>query len=356
MIAAAEEERFTEIKHDAEFPSNAIEWLLINNNLTIDKMDEVCWYENPTIKKDRVEKIFKKHPFKTFLQKRKFKKEQRERNPERLLREKGFNGPIKYTDHHLSHAAFSFFTSPFNTAAILTIDGVGEWETVTISKGTDKSIQKILSIDFPNSLGMLYSTITAYLGFKPNEGEYKVMGLAPYGNPKGYYEKLEEIFYHTDNKFWIDQKYFTWEYSDKIMFNKNLCKLLELPPRLPEDTLTQEHKNLAAALQKIYEKEFLRLVHKTKLLTGLDNLCLSGGCAYNGVANSLAYQYFNSVHIPFAPSDAGSAIGTCLYHYNGPRKDNTSPFLGPEFNDKIIHKVAQKYLDKVDVYHLSEKN
>ena len=255
----------------------------------------------------------------------------------------------------MSHAAFSFLTSPYHSAAILTVDGVGEWETVGIYKGKGNEITKVMSIDFPNSLGMLYSTVTSYLGFKPNEGEYKVMGLAPYGDASKYFDKLSKIFCHTDNKFWIDQKYFTWEYSEKIMFNKKFCRLLGIPPRLPEDKLTQDHKDLAAALQKIYEREFLRLVKRAKLMTGEVNLCLGGGCAYNGVANSLAYDHFDSIHVPFAPSDAGSAIGACLYSYKGKRKDNSNPFLGPEYTNFIVQRTLHGYEDKVQWYKLSEE-
>jgi carbamoyltransferase len=355
VIAAVEEERFTEIKHDAAFPINAINWCLKEARIKITDVDEVCWYENPETKKDRVIKIFNKRPFTTFFLRKKFLKEEKERNPERLLRAKGYNGPIKYTDHHLSHAAFSFLTSPFKSAAILTVDGVGEWETVGIYRGTPEGIRKLMSIDFPNSLGMLYSTVTSYLGFKPNEGEYKVMGLAPYGDASKYFDKLDKIFCHTDNKFWINQKYFTWEYSKRIMFNKKFCKLLGLPPRLPEDELTQDHKDLAAALQKIYEREFVRLVHRAKLITKEVNLCIGGGCAYNGVANSLAYDYFDSIHIPFAPSDAGSAIGACLFNYKGKRQINSNPFLGPEYTNYQVGSMLELYNDKLQWYKLTEE-
>ena len=359
VILAAEEERFTEIKHDASFPINAIKWLLNESRIKIEQIDEVCWYEDPSIKKDRVINIFNKRPIRTFFQRRKFYKEQKKHSPESLLQAIGFTGPILYTNHHLSHSAFSYYTSNFHKAAILTVDGVGEWETVTISKAEGNEITQRLSIDFPNSLGMLYSTITAYLGFKPNEGEYKVMGLAPYGNPEKYKYKLLEVFDKTSsNKFWINQKYFTWEYSDHIMFNRNLGKLLGIPPRLAEETVTQEHKDLAAALQAVYEIFFMRLVTTAKNITGFDNLCLGGGCAYNGVANYRAYEVFNSVHIPFAPSDAGSAIGACLYQYSlkkgAKRKDNSNPYLGPIFSNKEIKHTLIKYKDRVQAFKLSD--
>jgi len=349
VLAAAEEERFTGIKHDSSFPKNAIKWLLHSTVTKISDIQEVHWYENPQIKDDRVRRTFAKRPIKTFFLRQRYKKEQLRNSPQALLQALGYTGKIIYHDHHYSHAAFSYFTSPYRDAAILTVDGVGEWETTTISRGKGNKIEKLISIDFPNSLGMLYSTITSFLGFRPNEGEYKVMGLAPYGDPSVYFKKLEKVLCHTSNKFYLYQKYFTWEYSQKIMFNKKLCQLLELPPRLPEEPLTQEHKNLAAALQKLYEREFLKLVETAKNITGSQNLCLGGGCAYNGVANSLAYKYFDSIHIPFAPSDAGSAIGACL---DGHTK--VSPYLGPEFQDHQIKRLLKSYDDNVVHFKLDE--
>ena len=349
VIAAAEEERFTGIKHDSSFPINAIKWILHSTVTKISDIQEVHWYENPEIKDDRVKTIFNKRPIRTFFLRQRYKKDRKNNSPEALLQNLGYTGKIIYHDHHYSHAAFSYFTSPYRNAAILTVDGVGEWETTTISIGTGNHIKKLHSVDFPHSLGMLYSTITAYLGFRPNEGEYKVMGLAPYGDPSKYLGKLQELLDQKNPKLYLYQKYFAWEYSQQIMFTKKLCHLLELPPRLPEDTLKQEHKNLAAALQKLYELEFLKLVKKAKELTGSENLCLGGGCAYNGVANSLAYKYFKSVHIPFAPSDAGSAIGACLDGHSNP-----SPYLGPNFTDAQVKNVLKYYKDRVWSFQLSE--
>ena len=343
VIAAAEEERFTGIKHDNRFPINAINWCLRESRTSINAVDQVCWYENPVTKKDRVIKSFNKHFFKTLSKRIKFLSENKKNDPEQIIRKGGFSGQLVYTDHHLSHAAFSYFTSPYENAAILTVDGVGEWETVTISHGTKDSIKKLKSVNFPNSLGLLYSTITAYLGFKPNEGEYKVMGLAPYGNPDKFLNKLRQTVSLTTDGFIVNQKYFAWEYSDKVMFTKELFRLLGIMPRLSEEEVKQEHKDLAAAIQKLYEENFIRLVKQAKELTGEQNICLGGGCAYNGVANKLAYNYFNSVFVPFAPSDAGSAIGACLYNYNGPKKDNTNPYLGPDFSDTQVHKLIQTY-------------
>ncbi len=349
VIAAAEEERFTGIKHDSSFPKNAIRYVLSEVDKTIYDINEVHWYENPETKDNRVRTTFAKKPFRTFFLNRKYKKSKKSQDPKDILESMGYTGKIIYHDHHYSHAAFAYFTSNYDHSAILTVDGVGEWETTTISVGKGNKIHKKISIDFPNSLGMLYSTITAYLGFKPNEGEYKVMGLAPYGDSSVYFSRLLSIFENTSNKFTIQQKYFTWEYSDRIMFNRRLCKLLKLSPRLPEEEITQDHKNLAASLQKLYQYQFLRLLKTAKDITGSTNLCLGGGCAYNGKANSLAYNYFKSVYIPFAPSDAGSAIGACL-----DRKVKITPYLGPQFTDKMVKNILDKYKPFLFIFKLEE--
>jgi len=349
VIAATEEERFSGVKHDSTFPKNSIKWCLSKAKIKLKDINEVHWYESPEKKDHRVSTTFAKKPFRTFFLNRKYKKSKKSQNPKDILESMGYTGKIIYHDHHYSHAAFSYYTSNFNNSAILTVDGVGEWETTTISIGNGNSIEQLESINFPNSLGMLYSTVTSFLGFKPNEGEYKVMGLAPYGNPDVYLEKLEKVFNWNNGKYIIDQKYFTWEYSDKIMFNKKLCQLLELPPRLPEDTLTQDHKDLASSLQRLYEQEFLKLVRRAKDLTGSENLCLGGGCAYNGVANALAYKYFKSIHIPFAPSDAGSAIGVCL-----DRHTKVSPYLGPEYPSLYTKVLVKYYSNKIVGFRLSD--
>jgi len=354
VIAAAEEERFTGIKHDSSFPKNAIQWVLNESGYTINDINEVNWYENPETKDDRVKTIFNKRPIKTFFLRQRYFKNRKNNSPKNLLQDLGYTGKINYNNHHHSHASFSYYTSPFKDSAILTIDGVGEWETITISKAKGNTIEKLYSIDFPNSLGMLYSTITSFLGFKPNEGEYKVMGLAPYGNPITYHEKLNLIFNHSKQDLYLYQRYFAWEYSERIMFTKRLCQLLELQPRLPEEPITQDHKDLAATLQKLYEQEFKKLLKKAKELTGSSNICIGGGAAYNGVANVLAYKLFKNVHIPFAPSDAGSAIGACLTSHS-----DVSPYLGPRYNNKFIRRTIENVpgiqFFKLNNIHIVEK-
>ena len=355
VVSAAEEERFTGIKHDDSFPINAINWILSSNRISIEGIDQVCWYETPDLKKKRVLKSFNKNFFSTLSLRYKFLVKFKKQDPTRKLKELGYTGEIVQTYHHSSHAAFSYFTSTYNDAAVLTIDGVGESETVTITKAEGTKLESKFSLEYPNSLGMLYSTITAYLGFKPNEGEYKVMGLAPYGNPDQFFSKLHSLFTHKDGKFILNIKGFDWEKSDRTMFNSKLCSTLGILPRLPQEEVTQEHKNLASALQKVYEVEFLKLVKIASEISESKNLCLSGGCAYNGVANTLAYKYFDSIHIPFAPSDAGSSIGACLYHYKGKKQLNINPFLGPEFKATEIHKSILEFPDRIVSFKLSDE-
>jgi carbamoyltransferase len=221
---------------------------------------------------------------------------------------------------------------------------VGEWETTVLAFAEGKNITKLQNIKFPHSLGMLYSTMTAFLGFKPNEGEYKVMGLAPYGNSETYLNKFKQLYKLTeDGGFEINMNYFTYDYSNNSMFNEKLAELFELPNRLPEDELTQEHKDLAATIQHQYEFLFFRLLNKMFAIRATNNLCLSGGCAYNGTANGkiLKNTGYKQLWIPPAPSDAGSAIGCALNYYythteSAVRVPNTNPYLGTfNTNDEI---------------------
>jgi carbamoyltransferase len=350
VLYAIEQEKLSGIKHDDSFPVDAIKWVLRASKLTIKDIDEVCWYENPDLKRARILKSFNKYPIRTFFKRLKFLRERKEnQNPSFLLAKHFlYQGRVRYVEHHLSHAAFSYLTSPFKEAAIVTIDGVGEFETVTISKGTGDSIEKVYSINFPESLGMFYSTFTAFLGFKPNEGEYKVMGMAGYGDPQKYVPYIKKTFkFNKESLFAFYPEYYTWEYSDKIMFTSDLCNLLGRGPRLPEEELTQDDYDVAAAVQFIYEQEFCRILEKARELVQSDNLCLGGGCAYNGLANTKAYKYYSSVHIPYAPSDAGSAIGACLASYNGVRKDNSVPYTGPAFNDTSIRTQLEFFGNKI---------
>ena len=353
VLGACEEERFTGIKHDSSFPINTINWLIEEFKITPNDLDAVCFYENPKLKLDRIETSTKKGGWKNFFSRLKIISRNKKAYKDTISQLESLRGSktqLIYCDHHLSHLAYSYYTSPFNESALLSVDGVGEWETTSLAKASD-DIKKIGSVKFPHSLGMLYSTFTAFLGFKPNEGEYKVMGLAPYGDASKYINKFKQLYTVTKNGgYELNMDYFTYEWSTNSMFNEKLSELFEIPNRLPEETLEQVHKDIAASLQQIYEFLFFRLLDTIYKQTKSENLCLSGGCAYNGTANGkiLKRTKFKNLYIPPAPSDAGSAIG-CALHYvystPGNRVDNSNPYLGPTFNtDDVVNalKVYEK--------------
>ena len=357
VLGACEEERFTGIKHDSTFPINTIKWLMETYNVKPDTLDAICFYENPKNKLDRIKVSTEKKPkkwYEIFNKKNNIlirNQEAYETLQTQLKNLCGKNTKIHYTDHHQSHLAYSYYTSNFEESAILSVDGVGEWETTVLGIGTKNKIKKLNSINFPHSLGMLYSTFTAFLGFKPNEGEYKVMGLAPYGNPKPYNKLFKELYTVKKNgSFELNMKYFTYEYSNTHMFNEKLGKLFGFPNRLPEDKLEQHHKDLAATLQYNYENLFFGLLNELQNKTQSKNICLSGGCAYNGTANGkiLKRTRFKNLYIPPAPSDAGSAIGCGLDYYyksNNTRVQNINPYLGPSYNKTQILETLEKYKD-----------
>jgi len=347
VIGAMEEERFTGVKHDAIFPTNAINWLYKDNKITGNDISVVTFYENPKLKLERIEESTKRGGLVNFFKRKSIidsNKEQAKEIESKIYEITNPNIILAYGDHHLSHIAYSYYTSPFERATILSVDGVGEWETTVLAFAEGKNITKLQNIKFPHSLGMLYSTMTAFLGFKPNEGEYKVMGLAPYGNSQTYLNKFKQLYKLTeDGGFETNMNYFTYDYSNNSMFNEKLAELFELPNRLPEDELTQEHKDLAATIQHQYEFLFFRLLNKMFAIRATNNLCLSGGCAYNGTANGkiLKNTGYKQLWIPPAPSDAGSAIGCALHYYythneSAVRVPNTNPYLGTfNTNDEI---------------------
>ena len=347
VIGAMEEERFTGIKHDSTFPTNAINWLYKDNKITGNDISVVTFYENPKLKLERIEESTKRGGLINFFKRKSIidsNKEQAKEIESKIYEITNPNIILAYGDHHLSHIAYSYYTSPFERATILSVDGVGEWETTVLAFAEGKNITKLQNIKFPHSLGMLYSAMTAFLGFKPNEGEYKVMGLAPYGNSETYLTKFKQLYTLTeDGGFEINMNYFTYDYSTNSMFNEKLGELFELPNRLPEDELTQQYKDLAATIQHQYEFLFFRLLNKMFAIRATNNLCLSGGCAYNGTANGkiLKNTGYKQLWIPPAPSDAGSAIGCALNYYythneSAVRVPNTNPYLGTfNTNDEI---------------------
>jgi len=362
VIAAIEEEKLSGIKHDNSFPFKAIEWVLGYSKKSISDIDTICWYEEPSIKYDRVKNTLGKRWWSNRKTWKKFKEEfeSTEGNlKDYLSKTINFNGNIKYVKHHLSHLAFSYYTSPFNDAVGISIDGVGEWETALAVRCKDNVFEEINSMKFPNSLGLVYSTITAYLGFKPNGGEYKVMGLAPYGDSSKFKDIFDKIFkFDKKGVIEVNQKYFTWQYSNTDMYTYDLVKLIGIEPREPESTIEQKHMDLASALQKWYESCFYYFVNNCMQHSDTTNLVLGGGSAYNGTANGKIQKHTSvkDLWIPFAPSDAGSAIGACLYHWHnnlGNQKviegDNQSPYLGPEWDNKELIAIISKERKKSNV-------
>lgn len=356
VIAAIEEEKLSGVKHDSSFPFKAIEWVLKYAQITIDEVDMVCWYESPDLKYQRVRRIIGKWGGKRYPKKwREFNKRwhQTEGNIKNILKSIGYGGIITYTKHHLSHLAFSYYTSPFDNAIGLSIDGVGEDETMLVCYIRGNKFHTIDKLTFPNSLGLVYSTFTAYLGFKPNEGEYKVMGLAPYGSGSKYKNVFEKIssFDWLGELVNINQKYFTYQISENDMFNDKLMNLIGFAPRFKDEPIEQHHKDLAAALQEWYESQLYFIINRVSNNWSSENLVLSGGCAYNGTANGKIKKFssIKNIWIPFAPSDAGSAIGACLFHYHiilGHPKvkggDNQSPYLGPEWNTSELYEIIHE--------------
>jgi len=360
VLLAVEEERFSGIKHDSSFPEKSIKWIIEESGFSFEDIEEVCFYEKPLVKTHRVVitciKNFQiKDAFKFGVKgiKQYF-------NLIKKTKWMFSKAHIKFTSHHDSHIGYSYLTSPYKEAAILSIDGVGEWDTTVLAHGNVNSWETLEATKFPHSLGMLYSTFTSFLGFKPNEGEYKVMGLAPYGNPKTFSHKFREIIYPSKKGgYTLNMEMFDYHKSDTVMFTSKLSEHLGILPRLPEEEITQEHKDLAATVQFIYEMYFFRLLKDLHRKTKCDNLVLGGGCAYNGTANGKISKKtgFKNVWIPNAPSDSGSSIGACLisYYNNQPhRVDNTNPYLGPKYSTDIIKKELQNYNKKLIYNKLSD--
>ena len=361
VVLAVEEERFSGIKHDSSFPEKSIKWIIEESRFSFEDIEEVCFYEKPLVKTHRVVT----NCLKNFQIKDAFrfgvKGIKQYFNLVRKLKWMFSKAQIKFTSHHDSHIGYSYLTSPYREAAILSIDGVGEWDTTVLAYGNGNSWETLETTKFPHSLGMLYSTFTAFLGFKPNEGEYKVMGLAPYGNPKTFSHKFREIIYPSKKGgYTLNMKMFQYDKSDEVMFTSELSNHLGILPRLPEEEITQQHKDLAAAVQFIYEMYFFRLLKDLHRKTKCDNLVLGGGCAYNGTANGKISKKtgFKNVWIPNAPSDAGSSIGACLIsYYNSThphRIDNTNPYLGPKYLSDVVKKELQNYNKKLIYNKLSD--
>ena len=360
IVAAAQEERFTRKKHDSGFPRQAIAGCLSQGGITMDQVDYVAFYDKPFLKFERLLETylaFAPRGFTSFakaipvwLKEKLFQKQLLRDELRRNDPDFDWENRLLFGEHHQSHAASAFYPSPFEEAAVLTMDGVGEWATTSLALGRGKDLEIIREIHFPHSLGLLYSAFTYYTGFKVNSGEYKVMGLAPYGEPKyakAIFEHLIEV--KPDGSFRLNMDYF--DYCTGLrMTNGRFDKLFGGPPRKSEDLLTQREMDLAASIQAVLEEVVLRLGRNIAAQSGQQNLCLAGGVALNCVANGklLRDGCFERVWIQPAAGDAGGALGAALTAYHGyqrqPRKLNNAAdamrgsYLGPSFEQEEIER------------------
>ena len=321
VIAAAEEERFSRKKFDDDFPKMAIEWCLKEAKITPSEIHSVAFYDKPVLKFERLlDNYIAVAPrglysfldtIPKWIHKRLWIKDEIKKSL------KGFKGDIVFPEHHLSHAAHTFYTSPFEESAILTVDGVGEWSTTSLGYAQNNSITLTHDIHWPHSLGLFYSAFTYFLGFQVNEGEYKLMGLASYGKPK-YYDTIMNnlIDVKDDGSIHLNMKYFAFTY-DKVMTNDRFYKLFEIEPRKKDEKAQQIHYDIGASAQKVLEEILLKMTNHVYEKFKMKNLCLGGGVALNGVANYriLKEGLFDNVHVPPSPGDAGSAVGCAQYLY-----------------------------------------
>lgn len=347
LVAAAHEERFTRKKHDANFPVHAIHYCLQQAGITAAQLDYVGFYDKPLIKFERLlYTYFATFPrsYSSYLKALPIWLKEKLWIPQLIQTELQYDGPILFSEHHVSHAASAFLVSPFEKAAILTIDGVGEWETTTYGIGEGNDIALTKRIHFPHSLGLLYSAFTYYLGFKVNSAEYKVMGLAPYGKPV-YYDVIMNTLLKAkdDGSFKMNMKYFAYDYG-LTMTNKKFEQLFGKPVREPESKLEQFHKDVAASIQKVTEELMVRMANHLHQETNMDNLCMAGGVALNCVANAriLKDTPFKNLFVQPAAGDAGGAVGVAYHIYNtvlGNKRNYVweHAFWGPEFSDEEIH-------------------
>ena len=359
ILAACQEERFTRIKHDSSFPTHSIRYCLKYADITPDQISYIVFYDKPFLKFDRlIETYFAFAPrgFKSFISSfpswikdKLFQKRSILNSLSDLLDENiDWNRRLLFSNHHLSHASSAFFPSPFESAAILTMDGVGEWTTTSISIGYKNSINTLKEIHFPHSLGLLYSAITYYAGFKVNSGEYKVMGLAPYGSPS-FLNLMKDnlINIKDDGSFCLNMEYFDF-CTDLKMTSKKFNTLFGAPPRNPESEITQREMDLAASIQYLTEEILIKMARHIAIETGQKNLCLAGGVALNCVANGklLRENIFENIWIQPAAGDAGGSLGAALathYIMLGKPRDITEPkdsmqgsFLGPSFDQHEV--------------------
>ena len=359
IIAAAQEERFTRKKHDASFPKNAVEFCLKKGGIQVSDLDYVGFYDKPFIKFERILETYlgiAPKGIKQYLAAIPIWLKDKLWTRTNIRNKLGYSGTVLFAQHHESHAASAFFPSPFQEAAILTMDGVGEWATTSIATGKDNKIELLQELHFPHSLGLLYSAFTYYLGFKVNSGEYKVMGLAPYGKPI-YSDLIREhlIDLKEDGSFRMRMDYFDY-LGGMAMTNQKFASIFNHPARKAESNLTQKEMDIAASLQEVTEEIMLKMARHIRYLTNMKNLCLAGGVALNCVGNGkiLKEKIFEKIWVQPAAGDAGGALGValCIWHQimgnnrltNG--KDTMrGAYLGPHFKESEI----KNFLDSNEI-------
>ncbi len=372
IIAAAQEERFTRIKHDESFPINAVQFCLKYAGVNINDVDAIAFYDKPLLKFERlletyygfapkgVVSFIKSMP--VWLKEKMFLKRIMHEELEKIEGYDKSKVKFLFPEHHLSHAASAFYSSPYQEAAIVTIDGVGEWATASIGIGRGNSIEILKELRFPHSVGLLYSAFTYFLGFKVNSGEYKLMGLAPYGNPdspkvaeyiKTIKEKLVDI--KDDGSIWLNQEYFSYATGLRMVYDDKWEQLFGFKKKEEEEELQQHHCDLGYAIQQVTEEIVFKMASEAKRLTNCDYLTMAGGVALNCVSNGklLRSKLFKDIFIQPAAGDAGGALGAAqaayFIHYNQERKvcntqdEMHGAYLGPEFSDLDIEQDLRKY-------------
>jgi len=377
IVAAAQEERFTRIKHDAAFPINSVKYCLEFSGLTIDDLDAIVFYDKPFLKFERLLETYLSFAPKgvrsfitaipVWLKEKMFLKKLIYDSLKEVGEYEKEDVKLLFPEHHLSHAASAFYPSKFEEAAILTIDGVGEWATASICHGKGNEIKILRELKFPHSLGLLYSAFTYFLGFKVNSGEYKLMGLAPYGNPNskllpGYIEKIksELVDIKSDGSIWLNQKYFDYTTGIRMVKDKKWEELFGFSRREDEAELEQHEADLALAIQIVTEEIVIKMAKEAKKLTGAKAICMAGGVALNCVANGklLNEGIFEEVYVQPAAGDAGGAVGAALaaqfIYFEQPRvpeqRDAMSgAYLGPEFVDIDIERSLKKFKPSFEV-------
>ena len=358
IIAAAQEERFTRIKHDHNFPKNAVAFCLKYAGIKVNQLDAVAFYDKPIIKFNRLLETYLSYPgkgLKSFLMAMPLWLKEKLWMQDGIAKELKYEGKILFPEHHESHAASAFYPSPFNQAAFLTIDGVGEWATSSFGIGSGNKIQILSELHYPHSLGLLYSALTYFTGFKVNSGEYKVMGLAPYGEPryvKTIFEHLVDL--KEDGSFRMNMDYFNYN-TGLTMTNSKIDSLFDGPARKPESLLTQREMDIACSLQDVTEEIMIRMARHVKKVTNEKYLCLAGGVALNCVGNGklLRENIFDDIWIQPAAGDAGGALGAAysVYHqyFDQPLQNKNGrdlqkgSYYGTEYSDDDIKKFLSIY-------------